>query len=369
MKANMRTSRRPQLALFVTAFLLSLVVGSTVLTPSLFAQTPASDAPAAPEDELALRQSNIAGRYLQLEKLILRMAEFDAADNPRRAELLKQAFAMSKDRHVTMQLDKLVELLNQKQLGRAVSNQKDVHGDLNALLELLLSENRADRLKDEQARIRGYIKEIERIERMQRSVQGRTEGGIDPKQAAKEQNRVAERTGDLNKEIAKNETPSGDGKDGEGQDGKEGEDKEGEDSEGKDGEAKEGEGEAKDGESKSGESKDGEGKDGEGKDGKGADGESKDGKPSEGKPSEGEPKDSEGKKGEPKDGEGKDPKDSEGKPSEGKPSEGKPSEGEAQSEGEPSEGEPSEGKPSAKENRQRRKTVTRKTVTRQTLRR
>ena len=129
----------------------------------------AEDAPATAEDELALRQSDIADRYGQLEKLILRMVEFDAADNPRRAELLKQAFALSKDRHVTMQLDKLVELLNQRQLGRAVSNQKDVNGDLNAILELLLSENRADRLKDEQARIRGYIKEIERIERTKAS--------------------------------------------------------------------------------------------------------------------------------------------------------------------------------------------------------
>ena len=144
----------------------------------------AQDAPKA-NDDLALRQSEIADRFSRLEKLMLRMAEFDAADNPRRSELLKKAFVASKDKQVQVQLEKLVEFLNRDKLSRAISNQKLVTKDLNVILELLLSENRADRLKDEQARIRSYIREIERIERMQRGVQGRTEGGIDPEQAAK----------------------------------------------------------------------------------------------------------------------------------------------------------------------------------------
>ena len=159
-----------------------------------------------PTDELALNQSDLASRYAELEKLILRMAEFDAADNPRRAELLKKAFGMSKERNVRIQFDKLVDLLKQQKLARAITNQRQVKTDLQTILDLLLTENRADRLKDEQARIKEYIREIERLQRLQRSVQGRTEGGIDPKQAANEQKNVAQETGELRDEIQKNES-------------------------------------------------------------------------------------------------------------------------------------------------------------------
>ncbi len=76
---------------------------------------------------------------------------------------------------------------------------------LAALLELLLSENRADRLKDEQSRIRDYIKEIERLERTQRSVQGRNEGGVEEEQLAKEQEQVADRTETLSDRIQETE--------------------------------------------------------------------------------------------------------------------------------------------------------------------
>ena len=76
---------------------------------------------------------------------------------------------------------------------------------MKALLELLLSENRSDRMKSEQDRIREYIKEVERILRLQKSVQGRTEGGGEPGEIAKDQGKVADRTGDLAKQIRDNE--------------------------------------------------------------------------------------------------------------------------------------------------------------------
>ena len=161
-------------------------------------------------DELAMKQSFLAEQHARLEKLLLRMAEFDSASNPRRAELLKKAFALSKEQDIKLQLDAIARLINQEKFKRAIDAQKEVRTDLQTLLELLLSENRSDRLKDEQARIRSYIREIDKIERMQRGVQGRNEGGVEPDQLADEQSRVADRTQSLADRIRENEgTPPG----------------------------------------------------------------------------------------------------------------------------------------------------------------
>jgi hypothetical protein len=131
-------------------------------------------------DQLSLQQESVADKYAKLEKLLDDMARIEGVTNPQRAALLMQALRQSKERLTTVKLNSVVKLLSQEQLNRALENQREAHDDMKSLLELLLSENRPDRLKREQDRVREYIKEVERIIRLQRSVQGRTEGGGDP---------------------------------------------------------------------------------------------------------------------------------------------------------------------------------------------
>ena len=273
-----------------------------------------NDAVVTPErvetDILAADQSNVADKFGRLEKLMFRMAEYDAGQNPRRAALLQKAIGLSKEKNIRPRLETLVRLLNQDKLNRALDDQKEVRADLQALLELLSSEDRADHIKDQRKRYLSYIKEIERILRQQRDVQGRTEGGVDAKRLSDAQARIAERTAKLDAQIGENESPNdqsegaddrdqgANGKDGESEDG------DSEDGDSKDGESKDGESE--DGESRDGESKDGESEDGKSKDGKSEDGKSKDGKSKDGKSKDGESKDGESKDGESKDGESKD---------------------------------------------------------------
>ncbi|ADB17891.1 hypothetical protein Psta_3227 [Pirellula staleyi DSM 6068] len=322
-------------------------------------------------DELALSQGQLADKYTRLEELLFKMASLEAATNPRRAALLTRAVEQSKERLTKTQLETIAKLLSQKQLKRAVDGQVAASTDLKALLELLLSEDRSDRLKSEQARIKEYIKEVERLLRLQKSLQGQTEGGATPDRLAKEQGEVAERTGDLAQKIKETEegaSPS--------------EEKPGDEQPGESKPGEEKPGEAKPGEPMPGEQKPGEGKpmSGEPMEGKPSEGKPSEGKPSEGKPMEGKPgeekpkepmpgepkpgeekpseeKPSEEKPGEekpgeqkpmeskPMEGESSEGKPMSGEPMEGKPSEGKPSEGKS-SEGKPSEGKPSEGQPS-----------------------
>ena len=202
-------------------------------------QSPPAGQPTTAE-KLPLQQSQIADKYTRLEQLMIRMAEIEAISNPQRAALLKQAVQQSTARLTRGQLNTVAELLKPPaQLNRAIEQQQQALNDLNDLLKLLLSENRSDRLKAEQERIREYLKELERIRRLQQGLQGRTEGGVEAERLAGEQDRVAGRANDLAESIQKDEPgdSSADSSDAEGaqaagDEGRDPEEREPEDSQG-----------------------------------------------------------------------------------------------------------------------------------------
>lgn len=177
-------------------------------TPGTAPATPAPDTPAAaapatdaPASTLAEQQNQLAEKYRRLEDLIFKMADFEATTNPRRAALLKQAYKQSKDRLTQTQLTAIVAFLADKQYKRAVDGQEVAKKDLEELLQLLLSEDRSDRLKTEAQRAMEAIKELKRLQRLQRSMRGQTEGGVDPKELAPKQGQIADRTGELAKQL------------------------------------------------------------------------------------------------------------------------------------------------------------------------
>jgi hypothetical protein len=177
---------------------------------------PAEDStnPLSQAKELVLRQSRISDAYARLEGLMLRRAEIDALTNPRRATLLRKAIAQSKEKHVSLQLETLVTLLANEKYNPATRNQAEVRDDLKALLELLLSESRSDRIKSKQRRIREYINDAKKILNQHRGIQGRTEGGDDAQRLAKEQGSTADRAGELAKRIQENEEGGADSSSG-----------------------------------------------------------------------------------------------------------------------------------------------------------
>lgn len=268
------------------------LVAQDASTPAEKARQAAEAAPesgASAADELAISQSRLADKYARLEELMLKMASIEAASNPRRAALLTRAVSQSKERLTKTQLETIVRLLNQQQLKRAVDGQTAVQTDLKALLELLMSEDRSDRLKNEQARIKEYIKEVERLIRLQKGLEGQNQSGSDAERLAKEQAQLAGRTGDLAKKIKENEEGASP-------------DEEGSDEEDSSSEKSPMNGEEKPGEQKPGSeqkpgdsSKSGDSQQESGDMNKPGEGKSGEGKPQEGKSNEGEPK--EGKSG------------------------------------------------------------------------
>src|SRR5262245_62097519 len=188
--------------------LMTVIAASCASAVAQESDKPAQSSGPSSADELALEQSRIADKYSKLEQLMLKMSELEGLTNPKRAQLLTRAVEQSKERLTKTQLESLVKLLNQKQLKRAIDGQTTVQTDLKALLDLLMSEDRSDRLKSEQQRLKEYIKEVERLIRLEKSLQGQTESGANAKKMAEEQGRIAAQTGDLSKKIRETEEPA-----------------------------------------------------------------------------------------------------------------------------------------------------------------
>jgi hypothetical protein len=150
-----------------------------------------SDKLAAPSaaDVKALDQEQriLADRFSKLEELFIRMAELEAAANPTRASLLQQAAQLSKQLSTLQRLQSAADLLAKGQYSQAIKEQESTKDGLTKLLELLQSENRQSRIRDDRERIEALIKDIQRIERLQRSLRGRTEGGQDAQSAKRDQ--------------------------------------------------------------------------------------------------------------------------------------------------------------------------------------
>ncbi|MCA9237495.1 MAG: hypothetical protein KDA44_18600 [Planctomycetales bacterium] len=279
------------------------------------AQEPGAEAPAE-EVDLATREARLAERFERLELLAERLAELSRSTQPRRAKVLRDLIARSREQNLDGSFDEIVAALNRESYSTALERQTAVHAELAKLLELLLEEDRDSQIESDRKRIGNYLKELKRIIRMQRGVKGRTDGGDDADQLAEDQNQIAERAGQLGGKIAETEGS----KENEG-----GESSAGESSEGESG--------------KSDDSPDGESSKKDSADGDESSNDAAQSNPSGDKPAGESSESSPGAEGEiPGDG---------GESGEQSPSEGAPSPGgESQPGGQPSQGQPSQGQPS-----------------------
>jgi hypothetical protein len=278
------------------------IVVSNMSHCSVFAQESPKAGDELSVDELSVDQARLADRFERLETVLARLAELSASTDPRRAKLLREAIAKSREQGLDQRFESIVELLEDERLSAASGRQVELQKELDELLTLLLKADRDRELDSQRKRIKAYLKEVGRIIRLEKGLQARTEGGDDPERLAEDQKQVSDQTGELGKSISDNERSK----------------------------PEESAADASKDEPKPGESKDGDSKPSESES---KDDSSKDGKPSNGKPSESEK--------------------SEGKPSDGKPSDGKPGESSESTPSEPADsshpsdsGSPSESKPS-----------------------
>ena len=253
----------------------------------LFAAGAVALAQAPKGDDLRPKQEQVRDQFRRFRQELLGLAQrLEASQNPAerdRAKVLRKALETIGQRDVQGQLQKMLDAMKDgvqpAELEALGGRDAELNRALKEVLDILMSDDGSTRNRQEIERLEKLLADARAVLRAQRTIRAMTESKRnDPKEVAKEQENVTERTKELAKRMGKDKKPA--------------------DAKGK----------PKDQEPKDGEPKDGEPKDGKPKDGKPKEGEPKDGKPKDGKPKEGDPKDGKPNDGKPKDGQPDEPK-------------------------------------------------------------
>jgi len=190
--------------LILALVVLLLLGGQKILAQSSNTGNPLRQ-PQAEGDQLTTAQSRLADRYDQLELLAGRLAELSRSTQPRRARLLRELVAKSRERDIPGRFAAIVSALGNDSLGKASTDQVALQADLQKLLDLLLQEDRDRQIESERKRIRKYLAEVKRLIQLQRGIKARTDGGDEAEKLTKDQQRLAEATAKLEEQIKANE--------------------------------------------------------------------------------------------------------------------------------------------------------------------
>ncbi len=212
MRASVYRPRRTTLVVLIFCGMAAMPASISAAQPSgrppamvSGSKPPAKPAGVSPAEQLSQEQQHIADQYRHLEEVLLRMAELSASTDPNRSALLKKAVGQSKEQLIASRLNQLVQLLKNEQLAPALENQAALDQDLQSLLQLLRTENRRKRIGQEKARLREYLKRLNRLIQQEKDLEGRTAGGDDAPRLVQEQGQLADKTGELAKDVKKNQ--------------------------------------------------------------------------------------------------------------------------------------------------------------------
>ena len=180
-----------------------LLISAACSSPSyLRAFQDSAEVPATTDTPLVDEQAGLAKQFGDLENLLLKLSEIEADTNPVRASILQRASKLGKQSSIQGRLKEAAKALENKQFSRAIEEQQATKAGLEELLSLLLSEDRDDRVRDEKKKIEELIKEIQRLNRLQKSLRTRTESSDQPQELSQDQSGLEQKAADLAQEFA-----------------------------------------------------------------------------------------------------------------------------------------------------------------------
>jgi hypothetical protein len=195
---------------------------------------PASNAPQAPPEkaseksvaktakEIRDEQLSISGRYARFERMLVQMADILGRQDPERADVIRRALGKGREDLLKDDIEAIVQMLEQGQLGDAALKQGEVVKSFQDLLVLLQSEDRRSSVERERERLNGLLKNVRNLLNEQRSARAATQNSRAPSDAAPGQQRALDGTQKTLEDIRQHDQQ----KAGEGQKEKSGEAKE-----------------------------------------------------------------------------------------------------------------------------------------------
>jgi hypothetical protein len=171
-----------------------------------------AQAPKTPTD-LAAEEEQIARRYREFETVAARLADLLGKTEPERAALMKRVLVRSRQQLVDDQFDKLVAELKSGAVANSVKQQESLIKDLNGLLELLLSEDRARELAKRREQLAKTLLEVDALRMRQKELRADTERAGDKPRSTEDladrQDKLSEKAGGLSKNLG---SPPSEGK-------------------------------------------------------------------------------------------------------------------------------------------------------------
>lgn len=141
-------------------------------------------------------QLRVERRYREFEGSLEKLANTLRPTDPARADLLTKAFKESKKELVAVKLRELITQIEKGEIKQAASQQDQVIADMNEVLQLLLSEDRADRVEERRAKLEMYARQVQQLTDEQRQLRSSTEKmeSTSADDIEKQQSRLAEKT-------------------------------------------------------------------------------------------------------------------------------------------------------------------------------
>lgn len=177
---------------------LSFLIVAGLFGPVLVAR---QDDPTDEAAQILQAQKDLAEQYRLLEQKLFSLHEYEKDNNPLRSKLLKLAFIESQENLTTERFEAIVRMFEASRLKDAEKDQQVALEQLQALLKLLESEDRGKRVRDEIKKNQQYLKEVQRLLRLQQGIRARAENGNDLKSLEDEESKIGERTEELKKEL------------------------------------------------------------------------------------------------------------------------------------------------------------------------
>ena len=146
-------------------------------------------------------QLAVSGRYDRFERLLSQMADILGHEDPQRAELLRRAISIGREKIIGTQLGQIAADLSQNSLGRALEQQEEVLESLAELLRLLQSEDRRSELEKERERLNNLLKDVSNALSEQKAARASTQNSAAPSSSASKQQKAIDRATEILDEI------------------------------------------------------------------------------------------------------------------------------------------------------------------------
>lgn len=150
---------------------------------------------------LSDQQEAISQQFKRFETTLHDLGEYMKKTDPARADLLFRAFGQSKQNQTTIEMQRILQMLQKGQLGEAVERQDDLVKNMQNLLALLQSEDRMSEVEKEKQRIQDLLKDVNRLMGQERDVRAATERGENPGDVKKKQKQTSDNAKKLIKKI------------------------------------------------------------------------------------------------------------------------------------------------------------------------